>query len=302
MKTLTTLVDALNFGLECEARSRFGDAEALYRRLLDKGVGGSIDGLPAVVAVYKGLIRSAAMGGRMAAAIEAFEKLMPLVQPARGEVFDRMYLRGLQLTQSHPLPLGRMYRFEELLRRLSSVRHLGGDSVECGCFRGHSSYLIASQMRLHEPAFDGSGFHVFDSFAGLSPPSAQDRVGQHDESADSMRLRTMTRAGHFAASLNEVKAALAEFPAIEFHPGWIPQSFSGKPERKYRFVHVDVDLYEPTRACFEYFWPRLAPGGAMLCDDYVWPGARAAVEEFSAAVEAPAEITPYQQAVFRKPG
>jgi hypothetical protein len=39
----------------------------------------------------------------------------------------------------------------------------------------------------------------------------------------------------------------------------------------------------------------------MLCDDYAWPGARRAVEEFSASTGAPAEITAHLQAVFRKP-
>ena len=42
------------------------------------------------------------------------------------------------------------------------------------------------------------------------------------------------------------------------------------------FVHLDVDLYEPTRACLDYFLPRLSPGGFVICDDYgapTFPGA-----------------------------
>jgi len=50
------------------------------------------------------------------------------------------------------------------------------------------------------------------------------------------------------------------------------------------FVHIDVDLYQPTLAALEYFYPRLAAGGIIVCDDYgslSFPGAYKAVEEFS---------------------
>jgi hypothetical protein len=135
----------------------------------------------------------------------------------------------------------------------------------------------------------------------LSAPGPEDVIAEDDGSSEAGRLRKMTRPGHFAAKLEDVKEALAEFPGIEFHPGWIPQSFVGQPKRRYRFVHVDVDLYDPTRACFEYFWPRLIPGGLMVCDDFVWPGSRRAVEEFGNGA-AMWQVTPQQQAVFRKPG
>ena len=48
-------------------------------------------------------------------------------------------------------------------------------------------------------------------------------------------------------------------------------------------VHVDVDLYEPTLASLAFFYPRMNPGGVMVCDDYGFttcPGATKAVDEF----------------------
>ena len=46
-------------------------------------------------------------------------------------------------------------------------------------------------------------------------------------------------------------------------------------ETRYRFVHIDVDIYEPTYACLEYFHPRMVEGGLIVIDDYgfpSWPG------------------------------
>src|SRR5688572_31529904 len=45
----------------------------------------------------------------------------------------------------------------------------------------------------------------------------------------------------------------------------------------------DVDVYQPTRDSLEYFYPRLVTGGILVCDDYGWPGARKAVDDFRPA-------------------
>jgi hypothetical protein len=98
--------------------------------------------------------------------------------------------------------------------------------------------------------------------------------------------------------MEEVRQALAEFPGVEYHPGWIPDSFRGLPERRYRFVHLDVDLYAPTLAALEYFLPRMARGGTIVCDDYGWQGARLALDEFGAREGISLTITAHKQAVI----
>ena len=44
-----------------------------------------------------------------------------------------------------------------------------------------------------------------------------------------------------------------------------------------------MDLYEPTLASLEFFYPRLVNGGAIILDDYgfnQFPGAKTAVDRF----------------------
>lgn len=53
------------------------------------------------------------------------------------------------------------------------------------------------------------------------------------------------------------------------------------------FAHVDVDLYAPRLASFEYFYDRMVPGGLLVCDDYGFgpcQGANQAVDEFMAGL------------------
>jgi len=206
-------------------------------------------------------------------------------QPPTGNPRDlALYDLGLAHTQTPDSP-GRRERFGALLGLLERAAALKGEVAECGCWRGLSSYLLCSRLRDHDPAFDGKGYRVFDSFAGLSRPTGDDGVAPALE-------------GLFAAPLQTVRANLAAFPGIEFHPGWIPDSLAGLPERRYRFVHVDVDLYVPTRGALAYFLPRLAPGGVLVCDDYNWAGARRAVREMASALGMEASATPTGQAYF----
>ncbi len=51
------------------------------------------------------------------------------------------------------------------------------------------------------------------------------------------------------------------------------------------WAHIDVDIYAAVRDCLEYLYPRMAPGGMIVLDDYGFPscpGARRAVDEFFA--------------------
>lgn len=67
------------------------------------------------------------------------------------------------------------------------------------------------------------------------------------------------------------------------HRGDVLNTLSELSEAVYRLVHIDTDLYRPTRLCLDYFGARLSRGGVMVLDDYgsvKCPGVRAAVVEY----------------------
>ena len=178
------------------------------------------------------------------------------------ERFDRQNYRSFD----------RKFAMKELLKL---ALPLDGDLAECGVFRGASSYLLAKAIAAEAPA---KQLHLFDSFAGLSQPEPA-RDGSH------------WRAGDLACDLAEVAANLEKYAScVVFHPGWIPDKFADVGEKKFCFVHIDVDLYEPTRDALAFFGERLMPGGILICDDYGFetcPGARLAMDEYAGAVRKP---------------
>ncbi len=240
------------------------------------------------------------------AVAEATAALEILYRFAQGRLFDSRgidatiftrYKRALVLTGSSPTPLDRYHRHENLIRLFSRTQNVSGEVAECGCARGLSSMELCLSIEADRPGWRGTGFHIFDSFEGLSAPQAEDRDVQGISAPEAKRILGMMRRGNLAFPLEQVRAIFSKtYPEVALHPGWIPESFTGLPEQRYRFVHVDVDLYRPTLGAFTYFYPRLEQGGMLVTDDYNWPGARKAVDEFCAANGVEAQLTNTNQA------
>ncbi len=219
--------------------------------------------------------------------------------PLRGTCdaeFDRRYMASVAAAGQTPLPLARRLRFHSLLGQLQATHGVAGRVAECGCFRGLSTHLLCLGLLRESSAFDGEGFHAIDSFRGLSDPTEEDAVPASHPRSDV--LRQACRAGTFAAPVEKVRKALARFPRAQIHEGWIPEVFGLLPRQAYRFVHVDVDLYAPTIDCLEYFYPLLSPGGRIVSDDFGWPGARRAIEEFAGRHGVEYSVSPFDQAVL----
>jgi hypothetical protein len=150
----------------------------------------------------------------------------------------------------------------QLIRLVSGV---DGDTAECGVWEGASSWLICAANR-GKPRIH----HLFDSFEGMSAPGPKD--GDY------------WKPGAMAADEDLVRRNLQPFEgAFVIHKGWIPERFEEVTEKMFAFVHIDVDLHEPTLGSVEFFYSRLAPGGIMLCDDYAigtCVGATKAIDDF----------------------
>jgi O-methyltransferase len=67
-----------------------------------------------------------------------------------------------------------------------------------------------------------------------------------------------------------------------------PETGNRKPETDnteltlFALVNIDADLYNPTKAGLEFFYPRLSPSGVIIVHDYThkWEGVMTAVDEF----------------------
>ena len=111
--------------------------------------------------------------------------------------------------------------------------------------------------------------HLFDTFAGLPEGSDAD----HD----------VFRRSQYACSQSDVRKNLSQFDALHFHEGLFPASAQGNAEVEnamYALAHFDVDLYEGTKECLDFFYPRMTQGGILISHDYFLEGVQKAFDEF----------------------
>lgn len=200
--------------------------------------------------------------------------------------FEDIMAQAVEATGLQVPPLKAIRRREATLNLIRYFRHaraLPGLWAECGVFAGTTSLALCLAARAEQPGFDGAGLHLIDSFEGLSELGEADlRAAQAADGSVTM-MRPPRNRTNFAAPLEAVRGAMVGFPGALLHKGWIPEVLAELPEAPWSFVHVDVDLYQPTLECLRYFFPRLVRGGIIVCDDYgspAFPGARRAWIEF----------------------
>ena len=225
---------------------------------------------PGISALF-GKFRFARSDGLRFAALRLIASILCPSYRLRYSVLDwmadepfRQYLRTIGESSGFKgINAGRRWMVYQLLRLTDGVP---GDTAECGVYFGASSHLICAFVA--RSALPKS-HHLFDSFEGLSTPTAQD--GGHWQASD---LRV---------DFGEAARRLAKFHNVHFYKGWIPERFNEVADRRFSFLHIDVDLYEPTRDAIAFFYPRMNAGAVIVCDDYGFatcPGATKAIDEY----------------------
>lgn len=156
-------------------------------------------------------------------------------------------------------------------------QELSGDFAECGVWKGHSAYVISSILSMNK--FSGD-FHIFDSFeGGLSKKVEKDKNLRRKLNEEQIQ----SESNIFKSTEDEVRSCLSSFKFVHLYKGWIPDRFNEVGSKKFQFVHINVDLYEPTKNSLDFFYPRLIENGVIVCNDYgssKFPGAKKAVDEF----------------------
>lgn len=174
----------------------------------------------------------------------------------------KLYELGRLISKS-PFDYEKKMRFYSLIQIIKNILKNDNvrDFVECGCWKGHSSFIISELIKKSKKKIY---FNIFDSFEGLSNITKKDE----DLFYEKTKFKNSVK-NQFSSSENFLKnTVLKNFKFIKIYKGWIPSRFFILKKKKFSFIHIDVDLYEPTYQSLEFFFPKLIKGGVIICDDY----------------------------------
>ena len=129
-----------------------------------------------------------------------------------------------------------------------------GAFAELGVYRGVTSKFIHCQA-------PDRRLYLFDSFEGF--PSSDLEVADDNRFQDTSQEAV---ANHIGDTKN-----------IVFRPGRFPDTAAGLEGEKFALVMLDFDLYKPTLAALEFFYPRVTRGGYFFLHDYNSPESDSAI-------------------------
>jgi hypothetical protein len=200
-------------------------------------------------------------------------------------------------------PLTAVKNFAVLARRQALKRFLAhvelfkmtldvpGDIAEFGVFRGLGLFTWANLLESYCIGDRTKVVYGFDNWQGFTGFSEQDSqpladagktVGGfnparfHEEVLDAIGIFDSDRFIPFKPRIKLIDGNIEE-TVVKFA--------EDNPGVRFSLVHLDCDLYKPTRAVLQAIWVKVTRGGVVIFDEYAiadWPGETAAVDEFLA--------------------
>ena len=177
----------------------------------------------------------------------------------------------------------RLYAVHQAVKYVSRAGVLG-DIVECGVWRGGSSMMAA--LTLGECGDETRDVWLFDTFEGMPEPESRDVSFVGEDASEHWRETQRDDHNDWCFSpLDDVERNLAStgIPASRLHfvKGKVEDTIPEAGPERIALLRLDTDWYSSTYHEMKHFFPRIAPGGVLLIDDYGhWEGAREAVDTF----------------------
>ncbi|MDD5544352.1 MAG: macrocin O-methyltransferase [Acidobacteriia bacterium] len=152
----------------------------------------------------------------------------------------------------------RLDNFEYCIRT-AITESIEGSIVECGVWRGGASILAKAVL---EDLKSNKELWLCDSFEGLPPPQCeQDRGYDFTPWNDYLGVSQDIVRRNF-----QLFGLLDE--RVKFLKGFFGETLRGAPIEKICVLRLDGDLYESTWQCLESLYPKVAPQGFIIIDDY----------------------------------
>ncbi len=198
--------------------------------------------------------------------------------------YGKYFENGLGSTISKLENFPKMIRRQTLSRFLARSdvfqRVLGvhGSVIDCGVNAGCSLFTFAQLSAICEPSNYTRRIIGFDTFEGIRG------VGEHDRSqqaSEHVKEGGFAAKGYYedlqlAAKLFDGNRSLGHIPKIEIVKGDIRQTLpayvKANPHLVVSLLHIDLDIYEPTKIALEILVPLMPRGAVILFDELNQPG------------------------------
>ena len=170
------------------------------------------------------------------------------------------YENGFNIT-SDISRFGKLIAHYELYKK---IIELPGVVIEAGVFKAGSLIRFATYRELFEFSYSRKiiGFDAFGAFPPQKNKSDNEFAQQHDEIAGKgIQIEELKNIFEYKGIRN-----------IDLIQGninkTVPQYTEDNPSLKIALLHIDVDVYDPTKTILDCFYDRVVKNGVIIFDDY----------------------------------
>jgi len=149
-----------------------------------------------------------------------------------------------------------------------------GDLIETGVWRGGACILMRGILAAY--GINDREVYVADSFCGLPKPNETDYPADLGDTNHQYSFLGVSRQ---QVEENFEKYGLLDSQVV-FLEGWFKDTLPNLPARQLGLIRLDGDMYESTLDALKNLYPKLAPGGFCIIDDYYLPGCCQAVQDY----------------------
>lgn len=160
----------------------------------------------------------------------------------------------------------------EIYKKISNQH---GAIIECGVNLGFGLFSWLHFLNIFEP-YNSSryiiGFDTFDGFTGLNKHKDQHGI-YLDKKKNWKEFRNKQSYKELINSLSfhENERPTKHLPKVEVIKGdakrTIPKFVKKNPHLIISLLHIDFDIYSPTKSALKHFIPRMAKGSIIAFDD-----------------------------------
>ena len=199
---------------------------------------------------------------------------------------EKLTIMGLDFSKPYEYENG-FYLTTDSSRLAKSIAHwelykqitdLPGSIVECGVFKGASLIRFATFREMLESQESRKiiGFDAFGKF-----PDTGEFKGDRDFISC---FESRSGVGLSKSDLEKI-IIRKQFRNVELIEGniidTIPKFIKSFPQTRISLLHIDVDVYEATKAVLEHFYDLVVKDGIIVFDDYTSVnGGTKAIDEF----------------------
>ena len=172
--------------------------------------------------------------------------------------------------------IGKIVVHYELYKK---TQHLKGAIIEAGVFKGASFVRFAMLEKILNPK-NPRKIIGFDSFGEFPETKFK-----QDKALRQQFIDEIGKEGISKEQLEEVLTHKEVNSFVQLVKGNIVETAKSyvkdNPNLSISLINLDADVYEPSIAVLEHFYPRLLHGGILILDNYgEFPGETKAVDEY----------------------